>query len=249
MNYFLYDGSFEGLLTAIYEAYYRRERPDYIVAQDEFESDLFSNTITITSDQEKSERVYRAIEDKISYLTLQHVFYVHLSDLPERGTLIYHYLKLGWCVGPNVNHYLAEECVRRVLEISQKVRGERHRMLGLIRFERLQGDLYYAAMEPDHNIVGLVAPHFVKRLSDQNWLIHDLKRKLAAVYNKKEWMLTSLDVPQTLIYDDKESYYQALWKNYFTSTAIQGRINPRLQKQFMPVRYWKHLVEKKPLDT
>jgi hypothetical protein len=32
--------------------------------------------------------------------------------------------------------------------------------LGLIRFKRLEDDLYYAQIEPDNNIVGLLAPHF-----------------------------------------------------------------------------------------
>nr|WP_315988235.1 DUF4130 domain-containing protein [Desulforamulus aquiferis] len=43
---------------------------------------------------------------------------------------------------------------------------------------------------------------------------------------------------------EKDNFYQELWKEYFKSTAIQGRKNPKLQKQFMPTRYWKYLIEK-----
>ncbi|MEG6520702.1 TIGR03915 family putative DNA repair protein [Desulfotomaculum sp. 1211_IL3151] len=245
MIYFIYDGSFEGLLTAVYEAYYRSERPDYIVYQDEFQQDLFSQAITIHTDQEKSAKVYRAIEDKISFYTLQQIFYVYLSELQGSGTLIYQYLRLGFQFGPKINSNLTEDTVRKVYERSQRVSKERHRMLGLIRFQKLANDCFYATMEPDHNIVGLVSPHFANRLSDQNWIIHDLKRKIAAVYNKKEWLLTNLDIPQGLTLAANEAYYQELWKKYFSSTAIQNRINPKLQKQFMPIRYWKHLIEKK----
>ncbi|GAB6181603.1 TIGR03915 family putative DNA repair protein [Desulfotomaculum defluvii] len=245
MIYFIYDGSFEGLLTAIYEAYYRNERPDYIITDNEFEQDLFSHTITIHTDHKKSNKVYQAIEEKISFLTLQHVFYVYLSELPGNGTLIYQYLRLGFRLGPQINSHITEAIVRKVLDISQRVSHERHRMLGLIRFQKLACDCFYAAMEPDHNIVGLVSPHFAKRLSDQNWIIHDLKRKIATVYNKKEWILTNLDVPQGLTYDNNEEFYQELWKSYFSSTTVRNRINQKLQKQYMPIRYWKHLVEKK----
>jgi probable DNA metabolism protein len=40
-----------------------------------------------------------------------------------------------------------------------------------------------------------------------------------------------------------EKEYQDLWKKYFETIAIKERTNPRCQKNFMPVRYWKNLTE------
>lgn len=244
MIYYLYDGSFEGLLTAVYDAYYRPERPDYLVVQGEHLPDLFSQEITIETDQAKAEKVYKSIEEKISPEALNHAFYVYLSDTKGAGTLVYHYLRMGWQVGPTINAHLAHDTVKQVLDISQRVGAERHRMLGLIRFRKLQGELYYAAIEPDHNIVGLVAPHFAKRLADQNWVIHDLKRGIAAVYNQREWIITVLEHTGELPDEDTERNYQQLWKQYYASTSITDRKNSRLQRQYMPVRYWKHLPER-----
>ena len=42
---------------------------------------------------------------------------------------------------------------------------------------------------------------------------------------------------------DEEKEYRRLWKNYFDNIAIRERTNPRCQRNFMPVRYWKHLTE------
>lgn len=244
MLYYLYDGSFEGLLTAIYEAYYRREKPDYIVFQAEYQQDLFSQGFTIDTDYEKADKVYRSIEEKISYDSLSNVFYVSLSDLKGIGTLIYHYLQLGWKLGPSINSHLSQDPVRSILQIRQKVAAERHRMLGLIRFQKLHNGVYYAAIEPDHNIVGLLAPHFTRRLADQNWMIHDLKRAVAAIYNQKEWVITNLNAPVNLLYEEQEKIYQQLWQQYYASISIENRKNARLQRQYMPQRYWKHLIEK-----
>jgi probable DNA metabolism protein len=45
-------------------------------------------------------------------------------------------------------------------------------------------------------------------------------------------------------FEQEEEFYQTLWKQYFKSIAIEGRINPRLQMQHMPKKYWKYLIEK-----
>ena len=43
---------------------------------------------------------------------------------------------------------------------------------------------------------------------------------------------------------EDEKLFQTLWKNYFKSLTIKERINPKLQRQHMPQRFWKYLVEK-----
>ena len=40
MIYYIYDNTFEGLLTAIYEAYYRRENPDDIIPKEREEENF-----------------------------------------------------------------------------------------------------------------------------------------------------------------------------------------------------------------
>ncbi|MDD3778627.1 MAG: DUF4130 domain-containing protein, partial [Proteiniphilum sp.] len=41
-----------------------------------------------------------------------------------------------------------------------------------------------------------------------------------------------------------EKLFQELWKGYFKAMTIKERINPRLQRQHMPKRFWKYLTEK-----
>ncbi|RYZ23730.1 MAG: DUF4130 domain-containing protein, partial [Chitinophagaceae bacterium] len=47
-------------------------------------------------------------------------------------------------------------------------------------------------------------------------------------------------------YDEAESIYQELWKQYFKSVNIAARKNTKLHIQHMPKRYWKYLPEKQP---
>jgi probable DNA metabolism protein len=43
---------------------------------------------------------------------------------------------------------------------------------------------------------------------------------------------------------EDEQLFQKLWKAYFKSLTIKERINPKLQRQHLPKRYWKYLTEK-----
>lgn len=243
LNY-IYDSSFEGLLTCIYEAYYRHENPDRIIPGEISQINMLDENIHISTDTTRAAKVYDSILNKISSDALDNVYYAYLSEVEGSGKIIYEYLKLGWKMGVKVDMYLSDDRVLNLHKLSRRVGAERHRMLGLLRFSQCSDGTYYSQIEPDHNILQLLAPHFAYRMADQNWIIHDIKRNLAAIYNMEEWILTDLKLENLPDLNLMEDFYQSLWKQYFRSIAITNRLNPKLQLQHMPRRYWSHLVEK-----
>lgn len=244
MIQYLYDNSFDGLLSVIYEVFHRHQLPDQISAEERFQPGLFSEPIFIATDLEKAEKVSLGICERISQDALRQVFYAYLSEIDQIEIAVIHYLKLGFQIGNRVDRLHSDPWVMKVQRACQKVGMEKHRMVGLLRFRHLQGDIYYAPMETDHNILCLLAPHFASRLADQNWIIHDLKRKMAAIYDRKEWVMTSIHSPELIQYSPEEQIYQTLWQRFFEQIAIEDRTNPQLQRRLMPARYWRHLVEK-----
>lgn len=245
LNY-IYDGSFEGLLTAIYQSFILTEKPDNILAESDSQVSFFDTNIKITTDPQKSDNMLNQVREKISWEALYCVICTFLSELYEAGTLIFNYLDLGFQIGNNVNFFLSDDRVLKIHNISKKVAYERHRMLGLIRFKQLKGGIYYAPIEPDHNITCLLVSHFVKRMPKETWIIHDVKRNLSALYKDGRYDIRFFVMSEEPSLDDREIVYQSLWREYFDSIAIKSKINPRLQKSHMPVRYWKYLIEKSP---
>lgn len=242
---YIYDGTFEGYMTAVYDSYYSQAKPSKIVSMDDYEPSLIDNIINIVSDSIKSDKVYSGIRNKISQNALMNVYHVFLSGIKNSDTLLYEYIKLGFKLGKEVDMHLHNDTVLNIHKISRKVSLEKHRMLGFVRFTKLLNDIYYSAISPDHNILSLIAPHFAERLQDQKWIIHDLRREIAVVYNAKEWVISAMpkdyiDIKKMI--EDTE-HYENLWKNYFTNIAIKERTNPKLQKLMMPVRYRAHLIE------
>lgn len=244
MLVYVYDGSFEGLLTAIYEAYYRGRMPEGILGQKNLQGSLTDEYVHIDTEPGKSDRVYRSICEKISGESLQHVYYVFLSEHPEAGTIIFNYLKYGWKIGSRINLHISDDRVFKVHEISQRVGYEVNKLMGFVRFGQVEGGLFYAPFKPENNILELLAPHFAERLADQSWILHDVGRDTAALYNKKTWVISDFSVEELPAPTEEETENQRLWKEFFNTIAIPSRYNPKLQRQLMPRRYWDHMTEK-----
>jgi len=248
---YIYDGTFEGLLTCIYEAYYRREDPCFISSSKQYsertEDTLFSlleSPIFVETDIEKSSRVYDAVEKKISAEAMETIYHVFLSETDNFEIMTLNYVRLGFKAGYDLNKHLQDKMVMDMLKAENKVKYEVLRMQGFLRFQEIQG-LYYASYEPDSNITALVTPHFAERLPDQDFIIHDVRRGIASVCSKKEWFVTRIDESDAnLSGKGMDGFdYEALWKGYFRWTSIDERTNFRNQKRQMPKRYWKHLTE------
>lgn len=243
--FYLTDGSFEGILSAVFDAYENKVEPEAILSRDTFQMPLISEIKEIITDTEKSDRVYRAIMEKISRDAIEDVYRAYLSEHPDCGLIIYRYIRIGLKMGKKVSGFLQNPDVLKIHDLNFKVMGEAHLFIGLLRFKKLKSGIFYACYEPDHNITMLITEHFAERLSDQPWIIHDAKREIFALYNTEE-VLFSSGMPPFADEDHEEEEFELLWKKYFKAIAIESRKNPKLQKSFMPRRYWKHLAEKQP---
>ncbi|MDD4803177.1 MAG: TIGR03915 family putative DNA repair protein [Syntrophomonas sp.] len=249
---YLYDGSFDGLLTCIYHHYYN-ETAAGIYQQEYYQPTLLLSSVAVCTDPTLAKRVYQAIEDKISANALVKVYHVYLSSSPDKEELILNYLRLGFKLGAKVDLYHSHSAVYPVHKLDRKVTAETHRFLGLLRF-RDSGNFLYAALSPDHHILTLLADHFADRLAGERWVIHDQKRNLAIVYDGKghcrdnsllqfKWYLTNFSYHMQADLPPEESHWQLLWQHYFQRISIESRCNPRLQSHFVPQRYRRHLLE------
>jgi probable DNA metabolism protein len=243
MLIYLYDGSFEGLLNAIAAAMERRQKPDRISNNSKEEEGLFLEKVRIKTDSRQAALFLEKIKQKFPYKVLQNALLLFLSEMEDFELVVFDYLNLIFQYGAQIFNNLSNESILKAHRMCQKVILETHRLKGLIRFKELKDGFLYAPIEPDHNVLQLIAPHFTRRLASQKWMIHDLKRGIGAFYQNGKWKALEIEGKNILL-SEEENGYQELWKTYFETIAIAERKNPALQKRFMPKRYWKYLVEK-----
>lgn len=244
MNEYLYDGSFDGLLTALFYAYNAKEDVS-ITRSTLYAPSLLTTPLQVETEPDKAKRLLTSIPSKLSKSILKTIYYLYLSEALGCDTLILHFLRLCYTYGPQITLAKNNDIIITVDTLYRKVSHETNRMHGFVRFKEIAPLCFYSRIEPDHHVLPLIAPHFTTRFSDQAFIIHDIRRMIALVYTKKEVFLQALTPEEnlSLLHTPCQDPFEDLFKAFYTSTTIPERMNPKLQKRLMPMRYWKHLIE------
>lgn len=239
---YLYDGTFEGILTCIYHHYYT-EKASGIFHRDMYQSTLLGGYMDIETDGEKATTVYDAIDRKISPYDLRRIYKAYLSNAPDKETKILKYVVLGFREGSKLSMLHGNPIVFDIQSIEKKIEVERERMLQFVRFSVMENDVLYGQIEPDNDVLELIADHFCDRFKNEPFIIHDVGRSKALIAYRKKWYISAFEKTNIPDISEDEKGYRRLWKDYFENISIKERTNPRCQRSFMPVRYWKHLTE------
>lgn len=254
MTHYIYDGSFEGLLTVVFEVFERKAFPASIQQEQFLQPSMFGETVTVTTDEAKAKRVWEGLRQRLSKDGLQVLYYTYLSGQRGFEMLIFDFTRLSFLSKENIEDNFAEVSVLQVQQIKKQVHREKHRMEAFVRFQKTADDLFYAAISPDFNVLPIITSHFEKRYADQCWVIYDLKRHYGVYYDLKSIAVIDLETAPALkkgilargAFHQEEEKYQQLWQIYFKHVSIPERKNPKLHLRHVPKRYWKYLSEKQP---
>ncbi len=161
----------------------------------------------------------------------------------DRDMVAFHYFRLLASRGKPVRRMLAEDAVRAADECMRRVGLEIHRLHGFVRFMESASGALYAPVSPDNDVCDLLLPHFRARLAGYPFVIHDVKRGKAAVYDGEHTFLAPLREAEVLLSAD-EAAWQTLWRSYYEAVNIPSRERLKQMRGYMPVRYWKFMPEK-----
>jgi DNA polymerase len=159
---------------------------------------------------------------------------------PHRYALLY---RIAWRIAQGERHLLAcatDADVRRAADLAKAVGRDTHKMKAFVRFREVPGetDAFIAWFEPAHWIVDRVAPFFARRFAGMRWAI--LTPDRSAV-----WDGAALSFGPGAQRDDgpADDAREDLWRTYYAHIFNPARLNPRMMRQEMPQKYWKHLPE------
>ena len=251
---YVYDGTFDGFLTVVFEIYASKRKPVQIIRERLWQPGFFETPTLIAADVVKSERVWNGIVAKSNKKVTRMFYLAFASELPDVEMTLYYYLeKLFADTTKTFHKNILDDHSFDLFQISRKVSFEIHRFQGFVRFQETSDGLLFAAIEPDHDILSLLAPHFVRRFGNQIWVIYDLRRDKGVLFQKPELIEITLSDKQLntitgeilhSIQSEDENLYRSLWKAYYKAINIPERKNTRLMLRLLPRRYWKYLPEK-----
>ncbi len=244
---YTFDGTTEGLLTAVFMAYARHEDPQDIAREDTLQPRLGQSVIAVETKPELAQRVRVGIQKRGGRYAWELVLHASLVDDADAPTTVYRFVRLvmGRSAAANamLAHELTNPVVGRMIELDRFVRNERHHMLQFLRFEHMRGDIWFACCNPKANVVGLLMDWFAGRFNTQRFIIYDEAHCMAGVFDGESWMLVSTEEVTLPERSTEEATMQAAWKGFYDAVSIPIRYHPELRRQFMPKRFWKNILE------
>jgi probable DNA metabolism protein len=248
----LYDGTFDGFLSAVYQVFEEKMDKVEILKPKHYQPDMFSNCNEVITDTKKSKRVWKSLMVKAGKMGAHELYKTFLSEIKGVETLLLRYIIYVYSTESFSHTNYSNNDVLRVSQVARMVSREKHRMEAFVRFQLTKDGIYFASVEPDFDVIPLIAKHFKNRYADQRWVIYDFKRNYGIFYD-----LTTVEriqfvenvnsenvINNSANFEENEAEYKNLWIDYFQHTHIKSRKNMKLHLRHIPRRYWKYLTEK-----
>ena len=243
MKTFVIDGNIDGILSALFVSFTENIKPDAVEDKEVYQPTIGSVCINIETDKVNAERVKTALF-KYGGGDIVALIRVCLRSCDKkRLTTAFNYGHLTLKTRTDISNRLGEKAVSDFSFTVQKVLHERHIVSGFLRFKESARGVLYAQYSPDNDITELLAPHFLRRLGNIPFIIHDLKRNLIAISDGRHIKCTKTDLTPSFTPCEKEEYLNGLWKRYYNEINIKERKNLKQQDHFIPRRYRKYAFE------
>lgn len=237
---YVYDDTFDGLMTAIFDIYKSRDAEALISSARKIENTSLYPTVSVATDRTKADRVAKGLK-KLGANVLIRIYEAWLSKSEGIEDLILTVVRIAFKTGKDPFQQRCHDSVCRLDSFGRKVGWESHRMLQFVRFVKLSEDMYAADIEPEFDILELIGDHFHDRFPMSCFIIRDLRHLNAIVSSPSGWHIAVLPSANPPL--PKGGEYEELWRTYFKIIANESRKNLKLQQNFVPLKFRKHLTE------
>ena len=238
---YLYDGTFDGFLSCVFESFKRKEMPVDILSEKLLQPSLLEQ-YKIDTDLSKSERVKRAIKEQIGFEAYDLVRDAMFTCLEGKEKLTLNFLKLGFEMGHKAVKLLDNDIVDKLTKAILYLHREAMFFKEFIRFSDHNG-LLIAKIKPNNFVLPFIAPHFSDRFPNEKFAIYDESNSALCMYANNKCVISEVQDLQMPKPDEIELAYRKLWKMFYENAAVEGRENHKCRLNHMPKRYWSNLTE------
>lgn len=243
---YLYDSSWQGFLSCVFEAFDKKEEPFAIWPQSAARPTLYPFR-EIAASPALAQRVDASIDQKLGPRSRELISLAFLNGEEDKELDILRFLRFAYPLGKRAPWVLGHPAVAPLLAREKAVTGEAHLLKGFIRFEDCGGFLF-AKINPKHYALPLLKEHFCSRFPEENFLIYDATHHAALLYQNHrasyQDALGELRAPPPTA---DEAKMQQMWKRFYNTLSIPARENPLCRMTHCPKRYWLNMTELKDL--
>jgi len=197
MVIYLFDGTFDGMLTAVFDSFVQKEEPELVCRPEEPLPLFYDKVYTVVTDVAKSERVWRKLSKVISRGALSAFTAAFLTNRPDYPTHAARFIRRAEVAPPSIENDFSDASVLALYRESRRVKSEAHRMLQFVRFQKALDGTYFAMVDPLFDVLPMAISHFRDRFSDQPFIIYDKLRAYGYHFDGKDLHRMTLLTPPT----------------------------------------------------
>ena len=95
MEIYVFDGTLEGLLTAVFDSYERKAVTVKLVSAEHYLPDVFQENYTVISEDSKAKRVWSGLRKKLDADWMKNFYKSFLSEQPETFQDLFDFAQIG----------------------------------------------------------------------------------------------------------------------------------------------------------
>ena len=160
MLVFRYDKSFDGLLSALFDAYSMRAFPEALIGPGEPEPLFTERVHDVATDEAHAGRVWRGLERRLTARTRSMFVYAWHGEQPQGDLLMLRCLRRVFDEGGGVVADQADPDMKSLFQLALKVSHERERLKQFVRLQKAADGTYFAAVTPEHDALPLAVDYF-----------------------------------------------------------------------------------------
>lgn len=240
--------SLESIFTAIYLAYEEKRVHEETMLCLTDEPIFFAEDIKVIPDVQKARKVINTLNRRFGQENYLSLCMALASEDEDCAQAVYRTIVQGLARNISKGHLfdnLADDYVHRAFALARGVSREIEHQKQFLRFQELENGVLYSKIGPKNDVMVFLMPHFADRLPIENFMIFDEKRSLFGIHpaGRPWYLLRGEEVELPLQLSEEELRYQELFRHFCHTITIEERRNPKLQRNMLPLRFRKYMVE------
>ena len=196
----IYDGSFNGFLSAVYQAYEHKMYVTHIVKEEHYQKDIFSKVFKIETDLNRAKRVWFKLRDK-HYEALKNIYFAFLSENPGIEIRLYREIVRKMGKLPISDEVDSQREISFLEDLVNKVSREKRKWESSIDLNFGQDKPSIVRIRPSFNILPLISRFFRETYHENPWIIFDQERNYGIYFDGIRTQLIT-EIPQQFNWAD-----------------------------------------------
>lgn len=237
----IYDGSFNGFLTAVYRAFETRIELTDIRRRADGQKAMFAEMVMVRTETDKARRVWDGIA-RNNYQAVRKIYFSFLSEQPGIEFLLYRYIRNLFKPAGITEKEAAISL--RIDTLAEMVGQEKKRLEAGLKFSEANGSASLAVLSPRYNILPLITRHTRSRFPDRSWILYDNKRNYGLYFNREEMKLQKLNPSETrlLLQHDSTRQGTAILQQTPAFKSLTSKWNSTVPRDFSRSTAGKHML-------